>query len=78
MATLQERFARQNYIIYKIQSKLYGDIKQFMNIVYLLTNTSKQSGTRFYIGSKTECSLITLDGVPTIISLKDKQFQLFN
>ena len=44
-----------------------------MNIVYLLTNTSKQSGARFYIGSKTECSLIVLDGVPTIISLKDNK-----
>lgn len=44
-----------------------------MNIVYLLTNTSKQSGARFYIGSKTECSIITLDGIPTIISLKDNK-----
>ena len=44
-----------------------------MNIVYLLTNTSKQHGARFYIGSKTECSIIELDGVPTIISLKDNK-----
>ena len=40
-----------------------------MNIVYLLTNKSKNTGPRFYIGSKTECAIIKLNQVDTIISL---------
>lgn len=44
-----------------------------MNIVYLLTNTSKSSGARYYIGSKTECAVIDIDSTPTIISLKDNK-----
>lgn len=47
--------------------------KAVMNIVYLLTNTSKITGTRFYIGSKSECSIITLNNIPTIVSLKNNQ-----
>lgn len=44
-----------------------------MNIVYLLTNTSKTSGTRFYIGSKTECAIIEINSIPTIVSLRDNK-----
>lgn len=46
-----------------------------MNIVYLLTNITKEKGRRFYIGSKTECNVICLDGIDTIIDLKsDKPY----
>jgi hypothetical protein len=41
-----------------------------MNIVYLLTNKTKTEGRRFYIGSKQECYLVSVDGVDTIISCK--------
>ena len=41
-----------------------------MNIVYLLTNLNKKNGKRFYIGSKQECCIDQIDGVPTIVSLK--------
>ena len=44
-----------------------------MNIIYLLTNISKKEGTRYYIGSKTECSLIELNGISTIISLTNNK-----
>lgn len=40
-----------------------------MNIIYLLTNKSKTSGMRFYIGSKTECAIRNIDGIDTIVSL---------
>lgn len=40
-----------------------------MNIVYLLTNKSKTSGKRFYIGSKSECKIVKLNGVDTMISV---------
>lgn len=39
-----------------------------MNIVYLLTNKNKSSGKRFYIGSKSECKIIKLGGISTMIS----------
>lgn len=42
-----------------------------MNIVYFITNKTKQSGKRFYIGSKTECKLVNIDGVDKIVNLKD-------
>lgn len=45
-----------------------------MNIVYLLTNTSKTEGRRFYIGSKTECQITDVEGVPTIISRDGKPY----
>lgn len=38
-----------------------------MNIIYLLTNIDKTEGRRFYIGSKQECHIRQIDGVPTII-----------
>lgn len=41
-----------------------------MNIVYLLTNLSRLAGRRFYIGSKVECKLLDLDGIPTIYNVK--------
>lgn len=41
-----------------------------MNIVYLLTNTNKEKGKRFYIGSKTECNVVSFYGIDTIIDLK--------
>ncbi len=44
-----------------------------MNIIYLLTNTSKTTGPRFYIGSKSECAITLINQIPTIISLKNNQ-----
>lgn len=41
-----------------------------MNIVYLLTNIDKNEFPNKYIGSKVECNLITLDGLPTIVDNK--------
>ena len=38
-------------------------------MIYLLTNITKTEGARFYIGSKSECNIINLNHVPTIISL---------
>jgi hypothetical protein len=40
-----------------------------MNIVYLLTNKTKTSGKRFYIGSKSECKIVKINGVDTMISV---------
>lgn len=40
-----------------------------MNIVYLLTNIDKQEGKRFYVGSKQECHLRMVEGIPTIIGV---------
>lgn len=34
-----------------------------MNIIYKLTNLDKPEGRRFYIGSKTECFIDTVDGI---------------
>lgn len=42
-----------------------------MNIVYLLTNISKESGKRFYIGSKQECHLREINGINTIVSVSN-------
>lgn len=39
-----------------------------MHLIYLLTNIDKPEGKRFYIGSKQECYLRMVDGIPTIIS----------
>ena len=44
-----------------------------MNIIYKLTNLNKPTGKRFYIGSKTECKLLELNGVPTIYNVKTQQ-----
>lgn len=41
-----------------------------MNIIYKLTNISKSVGPIYYIGSKTECNLVQINNVPTIVSLK--------
>lgn len=41
-----------------------------MNIIYRLTNIDKPSGKRYYIGSKVEAGIATIDGLPTIVSLK--------
>lgn len=49
-------------------------MKGFMNIVYLLTNTSKIEGRRYYIGSKQECQIGEIDGVPTIIDREGKPY----
>lgn len=38
-----------------------------MHLIYLLTNIDKPEGKRFYIGSKQECYLRMVDGIPTII-----------
>lgn len=40
-----------------------------MNIIYKLTNKSKTSGKRFYVGSKSECKVIPIDGVDTIVQI---------
>jgi len=45
-----------------------------MNIIYLLTNSSKQSGKRFYIGSKQECQIADVDGVTTIVDREGKPY----
>lgn len=45
-----------------------------MNIVYLLTNTSKTEGKRFYIGSKTECQIVDVGGIPTIVDRDGKPY----
>lgn len=41
-----------------------------MNIVYLLKNIDKEEFPKKYIGSKSECKVIDVDGIPTIISIK--------
>ena len=40
-----------------------------MEIVYLLTNITKTSGKRFYIGSKSSCKVVMINGVKTIMSI---------
>lgn len=42
-----------------------------MNIVYLLTNIDKKEGKRYYIGSKQECHIRQIDGVPTIVGISN-------
>lgn len=39
-----------------------------MNVVYLLTNKSKESFPKYYIGSKVECDIIKVNGVDSIVS----------
>lgn len=41
-----------------------------MNIIYRLVNLSKETGRRFYIGSKQECCISKVDGVNRVVSLK--------
>lgn len=41
-----------------------------MNIIYLLTNKSKSTGRRFYVGSKTDCKIVKINGVDTIVSVR--------
>lgn len=45
-----------------------------MNIVYLITNKSLSTGKRFYIGSKTECQIVPVDGVMTILDREGKPY----
>lgn len=45
-----------------------------MNIVYLLTNIDKTEFPNKYIGSKVECNIVTLDGIPTIIDNKSGNY----
>lgn len=40
-----------------------------MNIVYLLTNKSKSEGKRFYIGSKSDCKIVKVNGVDTMFGV---------
>lgn len=42
-----------------------------MNIVYLLTNKTKQSGKRFYIGSKSDCKIVKINGISTMVSVSN-------
>ena len=42
---------------------------KLMEIVYLLTNKSKLSGKRFYIGSKSSCKIIKINGVKTMVDI---------
>lgn len=44
-----------------------------MNIIYKLTNRNRTDGKRFYIGSKTECKLLEIDGVQTIYNMHEKK-----
>lgn len=41
-----------------------------MNIIYKLTNLDRDIGRRFYIGSKAECTIETIDDIDRIVSLK--------
>lgn len=41
-----------------------------MNIVYKLTNLDRESGRRFYIGSKAECFIESINGIDRIVSSK--------
>lgn len=41
-----------------------------MNIIYLLTNLDRESGRRFYVGSKTECFIENINGINRIVSSK--------
>lgn len=41
-----------------------------MNIIYLLTNISKDQNPKYYIGSKLECDIIPVFNIPSIVSLK--------
>lgn len=41
-----------------------------MNIIYKLTNLDRESGRRFYIGSKAECFIENINGVDRIVSSK--------
>lgn len=45
-----------------------------MNIVYLLTNISKTEGRRYYIGSKQECQVVDVNGIPTMIGRDGKPY----
>ena len=38
-----------------------------MNVIYKLTNLDKEKSPKYYIGSKIECTLSDMDGIPTII-----------
>lgn len=44
-----------------------------MHIIYKLTNKSKNTFPNKYIGSKTNCTLKEIGGIPTIVSLKTKK-----
>lgn len=44
-----------------------------MNIIYKLTFKDKIDNPKYYIGCKTECSIQEIDGIPTIVSLKDNR-----
>lgn len=43
-------------------------------LIYLLTNTNKTEGRRFYIGSKQEASIEEFDGVMTVLDRSDKPY----
>lgn len=47
-----------------------------MNIIYRLINRSKESGKRFYVGSKQECKVVLIDGVNTMVNVKDGKIYL--
>lgn len=42
-----------------------------MNIIYKLTNKSKSTFPNKYVGSKTNCKIETINGIPTIVSLRN-------
>lgn len=44
-----------------------------MHVVYLLENLSKKENPRFYIGSKQECDLIELRGIPTLVGKQTRR-----
>lgn len=41
-----------------------------MNIIYKLTNLDREEGRRFYVGSKAECFIETINGIDRIVSSK--------
>lgn len=45
-----------------------------MNIVYLLTNIDKDKFPNKYVGSKVECNITTLEGIPTIVDNKSGNY----
>ncbi len=44
-----------------------------MNIIYKLSFIDKQDNPKYYIGCKAECAIQNIDGIPTMVSLKDNR-----
>ena len=44
-----------------------------MDVVYRLVNRSKVDGKRFYIGCKTECKVVDIGGVSTMVNVRNNK-----